>query len=54
MAASVPELVMRTRSSDGIISHSSSAIVTSPSAGAPKLRLLVAACCTASTIFGWA
>ena len=54
MVASVPELTMRTSSMDGTSARTRSAMRTSSSVGAPKLKPLAAAWRTASTTAGWA
>ena len=53
ITASVPELTIRTISSDGITSVISSAICTSLSVAAPKLSPFSHALITASLIAGW-
>ncbi len=54
MAASVPELVILTRSIEGMASRISRAISVSAVVGAPKLVPLRAASQTAAITSGWA
>ena len=53
MTASVPELTIRTSSTDGTAPQTSSAISTSRSVAAPKLRPSLTARSTASRTTGW-
>ena len=54
IVASVPELTIRTISTEAKRSQTSAASSTSPSVGAPKLVPFAAASATASTTDGWA
>ena len=54
IAASVPELVIRSISTEGIRATTSSASSTSASVAAPKLVPRAAASLTAATTSGWA